>query len=141
MKEIIEAVMERLKTTVPELRWIDVNMGQMDSVTPPVDYPCALIDVSQIVYTPLKGGASKGVAQVDIELYFACRAPSNAAAPEPMRADAMAMFDVVKLVDENLQGLETDDFYPLERIRVRREKNYYPRPFCLSYECRTDILE
>ena len=141
MKEIIEAVMERLKTTVPELRWIDVNIGQMDSSTPPVDYPCVLIDVSQIIYTTLKDGTSKGIAQVDVELYFACRAPSNAAAPESMRADAMAMFDVVKLVDKNLHGLETEEFYPFERAKVRREKTYYPRPFYLSYECRTDILK
>lgn len=50
MKEILEAVMRRLKEQVPDLAYVSEDWGQMDyyNEAPPVKFPCALISVSHI---------------------------------------------------------------------------------------------
>ena len=46
MTEIYSAVEERLTAQVPELLYIDLESGQLEGQTPPpVDFPCALVDV------------------------------------------------------------------------------------------------
>ena len=50
MEEILETVMQKL-AQIPELRWIDLNVGQMSVQNPPVDYPCALVDITAIDHT------------------------------------------------------------------------------------------
>lgn len=139
MREIVEAVMLRLKEQVPELRWIDINLGQMNTETPPVDYPCALVDVSGIDYQSLTKTTSRGTVKVEVELFFVVRAPTNMSAPVSMREMAFDTFDIVKKVDIALHRLETDDFYPMKRISMGRNKQYYPRSFILLYECKTDV--
>lgn len=139
MREIVEAVMLRLKEQVPELRWIDINLGQMNTETPPVDYPCALVDVGGINYQGLTKTTSRGTVRVEVELFFVVRTPTNMSAPISMRETAFDTFDIVKKVDFALHGLETDEFYPMKRVSVGRNKQYYPRSFILTYECKTDI--
>lgn len=52
MKEILEAVMRRLKEQVPDLAYVSEDWGQMDyyNEAPPVKFPCALISVSHISF-------------------------------------------------------------------------------------------
>ncbi len=44
MEEIYLLFLELLKA-VPELRWIDMDQGQLEQDRPPVAYPCALINI------------------------------------------------------------------------------------------------
>ena len=45
-KEIFIAVCDRLKTEVPQLRWIDAEEGQLNTgERPAVAFPCCLIDI------------------------------------------------------------------------------------------------
>lgn len=134
MKQAIEIVMNALKG-VTGLRWVDVNLGQMNTEAPPVDYPCALVDVASVDYSTGTRGQT-GDITVEVELYFICRTPSNMAAPVEMRAQSMAHFDVIDRVNEVLHGLQITNGTRLVRSRLTRDKNYYPRAFRLSYTCR-----
>lgn len=135
MKELITAVMERLKEQVPELRWIDINLGQMATENPPVDYPCALVDVPRGDYSDASSGMQLGRLMLEVELYFIVRTPSSMATPEPIRAQAFAHFDVAEKVYLALQGFSGDTFTRLTRKRTEKDKEYYPRPFRLLFEC------
>ena len=61
MEEILKKVMQRLREEVPELKWIDLNIGQMMMENPPVDYPCALIDVPRTEYSDASAGMQVGI--------------------------------------------------------------------------------
>lgn len=135
MEEIIKVVMAKLTSEVPELRWVDLNIGQMNTSEPPVDYPCALIDVTKIDYSTAGCRRQIGTVDVEIELYFVVRSPSNAAAPEHLREQALSHFDIVQKVYVALEGLAGENFTGLNRQQARRDKTYYPRGFTLSFRC------
>ncbi|MEG2276663.1 MAG: hypothetical protein RSA53_05440 [Odoribacter sp.] len=135
MKEIIEAVMAKLKIGVPELRWIDLNVGQMNTENPPVDYPCALVDIANIDYSSAGCRRQLGTVTLEIELFFVVRAPANVAAPESLREQALSHFYIVQKVYTALEGLAGEHFTGLNRISSRRDKTYYPRGFTIVFRC------
>lgn len=134
MKNCIETIMDRLKAQVPELRHIDMNLGQMNMENPPVDYPCALIDVTDIRYSQTGQGGQVGTATIDIELFFSVNSPSNMSAPNSVRTQAMAHFDIVKKVYTSLEGLSGDNFSGLSRLGLKRNAQYFPRAFTLAFQ-------
>lgn len=141
MEEILNVILDKLAADVPELRWIDINLGQMATENPPVDYPCALIDVTDIDYTTAGMRRQVGEARIEIELYFIVRSPSNAAAPEKMREQAFGHFGTVKKVYKALEGVSGESFGGLNRVQVRRDKGYYPRSFTLVFRCSVEDRE
>lgn len=141
MEEILNVILDKLTTDVPELRWIDVNLGQMETENPPVDYPCALVDVTDISYTTAGMRRQVGEARIEIELYFIVRSPSNTAAPEKMRKQAFGHFDTAKKVYKTLEGVSGEAFGGLNRVQVRRDKGYYPRSFTLVFRCSVEDRE
>ena len=50
MKTILNAVMQRLKEQVSELRYISEDWGQLDyyETMPPVKFPCALVSIDRV---------------------------------------------------------------------------------------------
>lgn len=137
MKELITAVMTRLKEQVPALRWIDLNIGQMATENPPVDYPCALIDIPTGDYSDASQGMQLGKLTLEVELYFIIRTPASMAAPEKLRNQALEHFDIAAEVYRALQGFGGETFTGLTRIRSTRDKEYYPRCFRLTFVCGT----
>lgn len=135
MEEILNVILAKLKAGVPELRWADINLGQMATENPPVDYPCALVDVTDISYTTAGMRRQVGEARIEIELYFIVRSPSNAAAPEDLREQAFGHFTIVKKVYKALEGVSGEAFGGLNRVQMRRDKGYYPRSFTLVFRC------
>lgn len=135
MEEIITAVMQRLKDEVPELRWIDINIGQMATENPPVDYPCALVDIPCTDYSDAGGRVQLGKVTLEVELYFIVRTPMNMAAPEAIRQQSLSHFGLATQVYKALQGFSGESFTALSRKRATRTKDYYPRSFQLSFEC------
>lgn len=135
MEEILNVILATLKKAVPELRWIDVNLGQMMTENPPVDYPCALVDVTDISYTTAGMKRQVGEARIEVELYFIVRSPANTAAPENIRKQAFEHFAVVTKVYKALEGVNGECFSGLNRVQMRRDKGYYPRSFTLVFRC------
>lgn len=135
MEEILNIILANLKNEVPELRWIDVNLGQMATENPPVDYPCALVDVTDISYTTAGMRRQIGEARIEIELYFIVRSPANMAAPDDLRKQAFEHFSVVSKAYKALEGVSGENFGSLNRVQVRRDKGYYPRSFTLVFRC------
>lgn len=137
MKIIFEAVMNRLKEQVPELAWIDVNLGQLELENPPVDYPCALVDIPTINYENLGNRAQIGQVNVEIELYFQVATPSNMATPLDLRVQAAEHFTIVNKVYVALEGFAQDHFGCLNRRQFTRNKKIAPRGFVLDFVCTT----
>ena len=135
METIITAIIDKLASDIPELRHIDINIGQMAVPDPPVDYPCALIDVSEIDWTTLGCKRQRGEVNIEIELFFIIRTSTQSAAPKEVRASALEHFSIIKKVYKTLQGLSGDTFSGLTRVKSQRNKEYYPRGFKMAFTC------
>lgn len=135
MKELMTAVMQRLNEQVPELGWIDINIGQMAVENPAVNYPCALVDLSEGIFSDASCGIQMGELTVGVELYFAMPASGNETAPEELREQASGYFDLAEKVYLALQGLGGDTFSRLARVRMNADRERHPRCFRLQFAC------
>lgn len=134
MDKIIEAITGRLAEQVPELTWIDTDLGQLAFEEPPVDYPCALIDVSNIDYSSYQQNTQKALVEIDINLAFTVFSQSDFTAPEHIKEQAAEHYKIVRKVYQALQGFETPNFSKLNRTSLKRQKNTYPRHFTMSFQ-------
>jgi hypothetical protein len=67
MKELLNAIVARLKGKIPALRYVDENWGQLDNYKEqPVKFPCALIDMSVDSWRNLGNSVQDGEVTVNI---------------------------------------------------------------------------
>ncbi|HAZ00702.1 MAG: hypothetical protein A2W90_14595 [Bacteroidetes bacterium GWF2_42_66] len=122
-KQIFTAVCDRLKSQVTELRWIDWDDGQADIINerPQVAFPAALVD---IVYPSCEDETDTDQlvkANIIIRLFFEPRGATNT--KSPVRATALASFDVIDKVHAAMQGWNNSGaFAHLSRSSATREK-------------------
>ena len=123
MEEIYTAIMARLKEEVSELKWIDIDEGQLEYYTerPAVAFPCVLIDVSITQCEDLYERAQLCRATVGVRI--AQHIPTgrtNSVAAEPVRTTALERYQLVEKVLESLQSWGTA-FNPLSRTSQKKE--------------------
>jgi len=126
MKTIYNAVMARLKDQVPELKWIDLDTGQLDVKTdrPSIMFPCALIGIGIKPKRNLTDTIQECDAIVTVRLAFDQKAlRTNAEAPEEARVKSLAPYDVIADVYAALQGYGTDGFDSLCRTEQGKENS------------------
>jgi hypothetical protein len=121
----------RLKTAVPELRWIDQDFGQLEhfQVRPEVSFPCALIDFASAQYSGLSnhGREQVGEVMINIRLGFTPFSQSYHAAPLDVKEKALEYYNLEQKIFEALQGWapeKDNDNYsqPLTRQSVMTEQ-------------------
>jgi len=133
MNSIIDTIMERLAEKVPEL-WIDVDFGQLSVENPPVDFPCALIDIRSAAHTDTSDNGQITNARVMISVAFSVLGPSDHGAPAELRAKAMDHYRILQEVYVALQGFGTEEFAPLSRATTERKDETYPRHFIMVFD-------
>lgn len=142
MEQLISSIMERLANQVPELRFIDVDLEQLQLENPPVDFPCALIDISNVNYTSSLHSQQQADVDVSVTLGFSVLAPSSHYSEPVYKKEAMQHYSIITKVAEALHGYETDSFVKLDRVSLSRRTNTYPRSYVLNFKTGyTEILE
>lgn len=124
MKTIYSAIIARLQQSVPQLKWIDLDTGQLDvrQAKPGVLFPCALIGISVRVRNNITDTVQDCDATVTLRLAFEQHTGrSSAQAPEQARESSLAMYDTIADVHAALQGFETANFEALHRTAQSKE--------------------
>lgn len=128
MKELFNAILTRLKTEVTELKHIDFEMGQMESLAfderPAVDFPCALIDIAYIKCEDIGGGMQLVESRVIAKLAFETPLPTDSRTSGTRRTAALALFGTVDKVYAALQGYSTSQFSTLSRTQQTPDNRY-----------------
>lgn len=117
MKEIFLKIQEQL-TSVPGLKYIDKDWGQLSYEPLPVKYPAALIDVDSVDYTQLAKGWQKATANILITVVNVNLVRSSAMAPN--KNDSYATLELIEDIHQALQLFGGTTFQPLERIKLRK---------------------
>lgn len=72
MDTIYRSLVKQLQTEVPELRWIDLDGGQLEAPDEnyPVQFPAAFIDFRSIQYQQLSRNMQQGIASISVRIAF-----------------------------------------------------------------------
>lgn len=141
MKTIYTAVMNQLKSEVPALEWIELNIGQLESIengtTMPITYPCALIDISLYDCKDVTNIVQDCKCKIDMTLVFDPIQVGKSAAnsDEEDREAALFPYDVITKVYSALQGFENENLNSLSRISQGRESNDKLFVYRISFNC------
>ncbi len=122
MKELYNYLSEQLKT-INKIRWIDFNTGQLNEQQPPVDFPCALIDIDLPVCKDIGANIQQVAADFTITLAFKAVGKTNNKTPLSQQQLALLYFDTVDLVYKKLQGAGDKQFYKFSRKSVRSDNS------------------
>ena len=118
MKQIFLSIQNRL-AEIDELSYIDKDWGQLQYEQPPVQWPCALIDVANIDYTQQGNGAQ--TAQASITITVADTIPATSSYQSPTREDSYAIIDLLEEIQQKLQLFSNGStFTPLMRTNLMK---------------------
>jgi hypothetical protein len=125
MKTAYLAIMAQLKKQCPQLKWIDIDFGQIDKQTErlPVAFPCAVIVISVSGCEDQYGKVQVCRSQVSVRI--AQNPPTsrtNSEATGDIRESAMSRYDLIDEVFCALQGFGEPQFNPLSRTRQSIER-------------------
>ena len=124
MEEIYTAIMAHLKKEVKELKWIDLDEGQLEYYTerPSVAFPCALIDIAIVQAEDLYERAQ--LCRATIGIRIAQNIPTSrtsSVAKDEIRASALERYRLTEKVYEVLQSWNSGLFNPLSRTSQKKE--------------------
>lgn len=124
---IYEAILTQVKTTVPEIREIEQDLGQLENyeTRPPVSFPCLLIDMGQFNFDDM-GGRNQQHADGQIVLRLADLAwsNSNSLTPAKIRAQALRFYEIEQKLHVALHGWRNTGFSKLlRRSSVPEQRN------------------
>ena len=130
-------ISDRLKTMVPDLRYINQDIGQLEyyESRPSVSFPCVLIDFEGFTFT--EEGELSQIAEGDVKIRLAHAPFSDASnlVPDVVRDKALTYYDIEWLVFKALHGWQGDSFGALMRKSAnteKREDNYRVREIVFS---------
>lgn len=129
MKAFLEAVQTKLND-VTELKYIDEDWGQMDSYSPnpPTKFPCALIDITSMIFsnigkdnsaTPINRQATEGTITIIIANLKLTN--TSKAAPQTQKDQAWKIWEIIENIHQLLHGWKpTSDSGSLIRTGLKR---------------------
>lgn len=97
---------ERIKTEVPEIKWIEQDFGQdvFDKWRPNVSFPAVLIDFPDATYENLSGSGQTATVAVTLRLLVAPFEQSYENAPLTVREGALEYFELENKLIQAIHG-------------------------------------
>lgn len=139
MHTILTDIQNRLTEKVPALRYVDEDWGQLEYEQPPVQFPCALIDIDGFDYSQAGSLEQLGQGAVYVRIADLRLSNTSAQAPEYQKQQAAVLFKVMDDVRKALHGFSGGNYTKLIRTsfkRVRRKDTLreYIFTFTTSYQ-------
>ena len=134
MKDIFNAVLTALKN-VPDL-YVAENWGQLNIEQPPVNFPCALIDLGEATYSQLSRQAQQADLEIQITLADLIYNGIDQGSPEEEKERELRIFDLINTLHRCLHGLSGATFSPMHRIHIAKTiREDAIREFVIRYRC------
>lgn len=125
--QILLDLQERIETEVPEILYIDQDLGQLaqtgEDERPPIAYPAVLIDFPNSTFSELATGNQLGNVPISFHLIFAPYSQTWNKAPLDVRKNGLEYLDIEQKLHQALQGWSLDYFVKLSRVSVQSKNN------------------
>lgn len=145
---LIIAIMERLKSEVPELRWIDQDLGQLEMEgRPSVGFPCLLIDFGGWKYETIGENIQDASGFVILRLAVDAWSNTNSLTHAKWREQGLSFYDLEWKIYKALQGWkpphseEREYGYMLRTNTDREEREDNLRVRSMSFSCSYEDYE
>lgn len=123
-KQIYLAIQDHLVQTIPSLKWIDKNMGQLASLDQqlPIPMPGILISFGSTQWLTISAGLKQGQAIITFIILFENYADSFTGS---VNQDlALSYFDFTEEVATALEGFSGSNFTPLVLIADQEDEDH-----------------
>lgn len=112
---------QRIKTQVPEIRYIEQDLGQLETEHPPVTYPAILIDFNDWTFEDAAEGLQLATGTVSLRLAFEAFSLTSNMSPESFRNKALHFYDLEWQLYKALHGYKAEQYGHLMRTTVATE--------------------
>lgn len=124
---ILLDLQERISSEVPEIEFIDQNLGQLGQRgkdgRPPLAYPAVLIDFPNTGFSELSSSAQLGSCPITLQLIFDTYSQTWHEAPKEVRTKGLEYLQLEQKLHNCLNGWCLDYFQPLIRNSVKSQNN------------------
>jgi hypothetical protein len=117
MKTLYLKLIELL-SEIPELKYIDLNCGQLQEEKPPIAYPAVLINLNSNC-TDIDGLFQMYTGTIELTIVCKILSESNSNAPEDVRERSLNYLELSEKIWKKLQGYNDFDFDKITRMTVR----------------------
>ncbi len=117
--QILTDIQEKLKE-VPGLRYIADDWSQLEYEQPPVQFPCALVDVDGFDYSQTGRLHQLGTGAVYVRVADLQLTNTSANAPASLKKASETFFNVIDEVHKSLHGFSGGNYSALIRTSLKR---------------------
>ncbi|MCM1170102.1 MAG: hypothetical protein NC324_09230 [Bacteroides sp.] len=132
LKDIVSEVMEAL-SGIKALRYVAEDWGQLNYEQPPVQWPCALIDVQGITCTNLGNGGLMGDCTFSVQLVNRPVQRTSAGAPKAQQAQNLLLFELIDGVLDVLHAREGECHSPFVLRETRKDNAIDLQGYTLTF--------
>lgn len=134
MKEAFKDILNTLQT-IPGFRYVGEDWGQLNFEQPPVDFPCALIDLGNAEFSSAGMKTQQVEAIVNITIADIRYNGITSALPAERADKAFEIFDLIDKVNKLLHGTGGEHYSRLCRISLKKMlREDAVREFVMSYK-------
>lgn len=119
LKDLFQELIETL-SGIKELRYVAADWGQLDYEQPPVQFPCALIDMPGIQCSGLSGASLMNEGTVTIQLVDRPLQRTSAQAPKKQQDYGLVLFGLIDRIYEALHAVDSEHHTPFVQKSVER---------------------
>jgi len=128
---IIKDLMEMLEESLPQVKYIDKDWGQLDFEQPPVGWPCILLDIEEVDPRQLNDGNEQDAAIVVLTVANKRTNSSSSHAPTTAKDKSMATLDLTDDVHEEVRGYRAEN----AEYNALQPVSFYKRNDVPGVEC------
>jgi len=125
LAQIFIAIQERIATEVPEIKFIDQDLGQLEYYKdrPAVAFPCVLLDMADIQPTDNSGNSQIVTVTLEVRLAIAAYVEATRYFSRQHKETALNYYNVEHRINKALHGWYIDGlFNALDRVRIKTER-------------------
>jgi hypothetical protein len=124
MQIVYSEIITKLKTTIPALRYLNWDIGQLDGyyLKPPVSYPCALISFPQIATEPIGNNALMADVVMNIKLCTEKLSQTSNLVPATVMAKGNEIWVLQKAITKALHGTDGISYNTIQQIAIQHEQ-------------------
>ena len=133
MESIFLDIQAKLQT-VEGLAYCGEDWGQLNFEQPPVNFPCALIDIGNITYSQAGNNTQLADAILNITVADVQNQGINPAMPPMLQANSFRLFTLLENINKALHGKQGGNYGKLCRTQIRKTlREDLIREFVISY--------
>lgn len=133
IKDIFILIDDIIRTEVPEVRWVDFDLGQMDMEAPPVSWPCVLIGFSDTEFSDLLTDTQVGLVTVELRVAFNLKERTHSLADTAWRDIALSHLDTLHKIHMAMQGASAPCITEVTRVGFTTEPRADYRVYVMRY--------